>query len=179
MDKDTCVEVYCDTLSMTTHSDAKENYNIQNSPIRKSKLLAMFDSTNRNNGVGNGTGTLKMKGESPIVTMPCLSSKTELELFRLSTPSDPGDIIKKLIVNLTYLKSLSVSTVSCDNIKNYDILTIITAYYKIINQLNQLNHRINLNNFKITVIINHCMQMLDKLSESVDTCINTSFDSSL
>lgn len=170
---------YSDAISMTTHSDAKENYNTQNSPIRKSRLQGMLESTDKANEIENGYYKPEsIEENAPIVSESIITSNDELKLFRLSTPSGNTEILRKLMVNLAYLRSLNVSTINYNNITKFDILTVINAYYKLVNQVNQMNHRINLNNFKITVIINHCLQMINKLSD-IDNYQETSFDSSI
>ncbi|CAH6718177.1 hypothetical protein CLIB1444_01S00848 [[Candida] jaroonii] len=164
---------------------AKENYN-NSSPIRRSTL-----------GVGNLNAEAFKNSASPLNLgrnhifeaikddVPTNNPTSELlESFRNSrfVESDKN-FIPKLSANLRYLLSISQenknllmdSLVDFEHVDPSDVdqVHLLINYFKLINKMNKVSQQMGLNQFKLELIINNCMDVLTKINEE-----NSNYDSS-
>lgn len=160
---------------------AKENYN-NSSPIRKSTI-----------GVGNLNSGVYKSATSPLI----LEKNRIFEALKYTTPPDEisesfknlripdssKGMITKLTSNLLYLLSISKESKSLltDSLVEFEQLDpsdldqvhLLLNYFKLINKMNKVYQEMGLNQFKLELIINNCMDLLSKLNED-----DSNFDSS-
>lgn len=143
----------------TGNSEYKENYDTNNSPIRKS-LVSKH----------------RVKPEvKPSVPSPGNDDNLSmLELF-----DSKASIRTQMITHLQYLKSLKIGSVNINSLLTPKdcsrSLNVILRLFTIINVLNSLNNAINLYNFKTSLIINNCLKQLQKTNDLSFENTETSF----
>lgn len=146
--------------SSTTDSDYKENYDTNNSPIRKSTVgPRTASSKQRMLSTSKLAVEMNEQDDSNGVSM--------LELFSHSVTTN-SQIIAQIYTHLQYLKTLKIRPVNLNSVfppgsgngNNSSSLNLILRLFAVMNLIHGLNNAINLYNFKHRLVINNCIKLL-------------------
>ncbi|WEJ92675.1 hypothetical protein PSN45_000130 [Yamadazyma tenuis] len=90
-------------------------------------------------------------------------SDDELRAWSGTIPGTRAEVVAKLAQNLAVLKRLKLTPTPHHVAQNFSKLSLIMSYFQIVNQLEQLNHSIDLHNLKTSICLKSCVGLLAAL----------------